>query len=808
MSERPSPRSLLSELKRRNVGKVAVIYGGIAFALWQAADIAFPALGVPEWAMTLVVLGALVGFPIVLVVAWIFEITPEGVERTDELDAARPERISSESYVGGAGRKRLATAFVVSLILLAGAWFGVGRAVIPGEVELMESSLAVFPFAVNGPENLSYLREGLVTLLTQNLSGFGDFQPVDPSAVVKASGRVEGSLDTRSGGEIARRVGAGKFVIGSVNAGGSEVRIHASLYSLKDSIDALASGEVTGDPAEILELVDELTAKLLANQETGAASNRFIRNAALMTPSLEALRDYLEGEQQFRKGEMDEAIAAFQKALTEDSLFTVARYRLALAYDFQHEHDLAARTAARVVAEADRLSYHDRMVLDAYQKYLTGDTDEAERSYRRVITEFPTDLEAKFLLAGLLMEFAEMRGDDTSGPARLIEGILEADPGFTCVYCALLNALESRGDPENFRVQWRAMKKANEAEDTTLSPRDEFRLALRVERDPEAALALIPAARAEFDTAGAEPEDVGHSLYHLAQDLLSAGLLSEKEALMAESRTLAPDLRERASTPYRLAAARGHWTEAAELYPVYMEERDYPLPEEVGRVLGQAPLDFAPAFLDGFSERLRAWTEGRAWSWESDQGWPEAIQPASRLYLLGLVDSRRGEAAAALAWADSLDTLSPADNTQARIFRDMAVGVRSDVAYRAGDHERVLDMVEPLRPGVPPAWIYPANHPYYHARALQAASALASGDHTTALRILDNSLWDAMVGGLQYGTWHRDRAKALDGLGRTGEAVKHYRLFVEAWADADPELQPQVEAARSRLEELERESED
>lgn len=795
--------SFFSELKRRNVGKVTIVYAWIAFAIWQAADIAFPALGIPDWAMTLVVVGALVSLPFVVVAAWLFEVTPEGVRRTDELDAVVPERVSAGTAVGGAGQKRLATAVAVSVLLLAGAWFGVGRAIIPSEVQLVESSLAVFPFSVNGPEDLAYMREGLVTLLARNLSGFSDFHAVDPSAVVRAAEQVADGLDVEEGGRIARRVGAGKFILGSVSAGGSEVRIHAELYALKDSIDALASGEVTGHPDDLLSLVDALTAKLLANQETGAASMRLVRNAALMTSSLEALRAYLEGEQNFRKGEMKDAIAGFQRALAVDSLFTVARYRLAVAYEFEHQHNLASRETDRVVEEADRLSYHDRLVLEAYQDYLNGRIDEAERRFRRVIAEFPTDLEAKFLLSRLLMEFAQMRGDDTAESARLLEAILEADPGFTCVYCALLGALEGGGDADKFRARWRAMKRANEAEDTVLTPRDELAVALRVERDADGVHELLATARAEFDTTGADPEDVGHNLFHLAQGLLSVGMLPEKVALMEESRALAPDLGERASNPYRLALATGRWRDATRLYPVYMEERDYPLPEEVGRALGQAPLDFAPAFLEGFRERLLDWTEGRAWSYETDEGWPEAVAPASRLYLLGLVDSRRGRLGAARAWADSLTALSPSDATQARVFGDMAVGIRADVAYREGDHARVLQLTGALRPDVPPAWIYPSNHPHYHARTLQAASALARGDHATALRILDNSLRDEMVGGQRYGTWSRDRARALDGLGRTDEAVEYYRRFLEAWNDADPELQPQVAEARTRLAELE-----
>jgi len=77
---------LIDELKRRRVFRVAIVYAAVAFMVWQAAEVAFPALGLPNWTLTFVVVAALLGFPIALVLAWAFEITPQGVMRTEPLD--------------------------------------------------------------------------------------------------------------------------------------------------------------------------------------------------------------------------------------------------------------------------------------------------------------------------------------------------------------------------------------------------------------------------------------------------------------------------------------------------------------------------------------------------------------------------------------------------------------------------------------------------------------------------------------------------------------------------------------------------
>lgn len=76
-------RRFLAELRRRRVYHVAAAYAGVALVVWEVADLTFGPLGIPQWANTLVVLLTLLGFPVALVLAWAFEIVPEGVQRTD-----------------------------------------------------------------------------------------------------------------------------------------------------------------------------------------------------------------------------------------------------------------------------------------------------------------------------------------------------------------------------------------------------------------------------------------------------------------------------------------------------------------------------------------------------------------------------------------------------------------------------------------------------------------------------------------------------------------------------------------------------
>ncbi len=96
MSEKPS---FFAELKRRNVYKVAVAYAVVGWLLVQVTTQVFPIFEIPNWALRLIVLAIIIGFPIALVIAWAFELTPEGIKRTEDADLATEKRSKSYAWI-------------------------------------------------------------------------------------------------------------------------------------------------------------------------------------------------------------------------------------------------------------------------------------------------------------------------------------------------------------------------------------------------------------------------------------------------------------------------------------------------------------------------------------------------------------------------------------------------------------------------------------------------------------------------------------------------------------------------------------
>ena len=299
------------------------------------------------------------------------------------------------------------------------------------------TAVAVLPFSVLGLPAAAYLGEGMVDLLSRNLDGAGDLRSIDPGTVLTAARRTArsgGIADTQSGGTVARRVGAGLYVLGNVYVVGGRLRIQAAIYrgdTRGSASAAVAQASVEGDTTEVLQLVDRLSADLVASGRRGPAS-RLTETAARTSRSLPALKAYLDAERDLRLGKLDSAVAGFQRAVAEDSTFALAHYRLAVAAGWAGRASLSNAAIERALAFGQRLGERDRRLLTAYAAFRRGAADQAEGEYRAVLTEFPDDLEAEFQLANLLNLYNPLRGRQRSEARELYDRVLGVDPGFGC----------------------------------------------------------------------------------------------------------------------------------------------------------------------------------------------------------------------------------------------------------------------------------------------------------------------------------------------------------------------------------------
>src|SRR5215813_2977666 len=207
-----NPKRFFGELKRRNVYKVAIAYAVVAWLLMQIASQIFPFFDIPSWGVRLVVLLLIIGFPIALILAWAFELTPEGIKRTEDVDLSKSIRPKT-------GRKLDFLIIAVLLLVIAGLLFQrFHPKVSPAVSSSPEKSIAVLPF-----ENLSeekgnaYFAEGIKDEILTKLAAVHDLKVISRSSTAKYQSKPDNLKN------VAQELGVSTVLEGAVQEAGNKV---------------------------------------------------------------------------------------------------------------------------------------------------------------------------------------------------------------------------------------------------------------------------------------------------------------------------------------------------------------------------------------------------------------------------------------------------------------------------------------------------------------------------------------------------------------------------------------------------------
>src|SRR6185369_3828221 len=210
--------SFFEELKRRKVYRVAVGYAVIGWLIIQVAVTIFPLLDLPDWGQRLVVAIVLVGFPLALMLAWAFDLTPQGIQSTPTLPSDDGPEYAKRH------RRRNIIMLVGSGVLASAVagFFLLPRAV----ATRMEKSIAVLPFEnfSDKPEN-AYFADGIQDDILTNLSKIGDLKVISRTSVMAYRDKA------KSVREIGKELGVSALLEGSVRREGNKVRVNVQLIN-------------------------------------------------------------------------------------------------------------------------------------------------------------------------------------------------------------------------------------------------------------------------------------------------------------------------------------------------------------------------------------------------------------------------------------------------------------------------------------------------------------------------------------------------------------------------------------------------
>ncbi len=279
-----NPTNFFAELKRRNVYRAAVAYGVVAWFLTQLTTQVFPFFEIPNSAVRFVVIALVVGFPIAMLLSWVYEFTPEGVVRTEDL---HPGQARSAQRVTG----RILDFIIIGALLLVIAMLIVGR--LPfyrqtGEL-ISQKSIAVLPF-----ENLSedkanaYFADGIQDEILARLSKIADLKVISRTSTQHYKSAPENLP------EIARQLGVAHILEGSVQKSGDAVRVNVQLIKAAndshlwgDTFDRKLTDIFSVESEVAKAIADQLRAKLTGQEEQVIA--------AKPTDNPEAYDAYLRG---------------------------------------------------------------------------------------------------------------------------------------------------------------------------------------------------------------------------------------------------------------------------------------------------------------------------------------------------------------------------------------------------------------------------------------------------------------------------------------------------------------------------------
>src|SRR5213596_214954 len=316
--------NFFAELKRRNVYKVAVAYAIVGWLLVQVATQVFPFLEIPNWVVRLIIALVVIGFPIALVIAWAFEITPQGIERTEVANI----------MPAAAGQKKHAWIYVaiIGAVLSIGLFF-LGRYgfrnASPSSSELPPKSIAVLPFDnLSEEKGNAYFAEGVQDEILTRLAKVADLKVISRTSTQ----HFKSSPDNLP--QIAKQLDVTNILEGSVQKANDQVRVNVQLINALTNAHLWAEiydrklTDIFAVESEIAKTIaDTLQAKLTGSEKTAIAK--------APTANTEAYELYHKGRSLWEKRSGDnipKAIAFYEQAIARDPNYALAYAGLSSAY--------------------------------------------------------------------------------------------------------------------------------------------------------------------------------------------------------------------------------------------------------------------------------------------------------------------------------------------------------------------------------------------------------------------------------------------------------------------------------------------
>jgi len=313
-------KNFFAELKRRNVYKVAVAYAIVGWLVMQIAATVVPALHLSDAITSAVVLLVILGFPIALVIAWAFELTPEGIKRTEFADELPKRSARSRAWI---------YVIVIAGAISVGIFF-LGRYTNSKQsAELVAKSIAVLPFDnQNRDPDIDYLSDGIPESIINSLSQLPNLKVMSRNSVFHYKGK---DVDAPA---VAKELKVQAVLTGRVTQRGDGLSISVELINAQDNSEIWGQ-QYNRKLADVFAVQEEIAKEIsekLRLKLTGAERQQLSKRP---TENLKAFQYYMQGRayaQRRTREDLLTAIHYYEKAIDEDGDYALAYSGLADAY--------------------------------------------------------------------------------------------------------------------------------------------------------------------------------------------------------------------------------------------------------------------------------------------------------------------------------------------------------------------------------------------------------------------------------------------------------------------------------------------
>ncbi len=430
--------SIVRELKRRNVFRVAAAYAVVGWMLAEVGGLLFDTFEAPGWVMKVYVSLIVLGFPLAVFFAWAFELTPEGLKREAEVDR-------SQSITAATGRKF--DYFIIAVLILALAYFAVDKFVLDpsrdaqlvqttteavsksGKSEISDKSIAVLPF-VNMSDDASneYFSDGISEEILNALAKVKDLKVAGRTSSFAFKGRIE---DLRNIGEA---LGVSHILEGSVRKAGVRVRITAQLVKAEDGFH-LWSETYDRELTDIFAIQDEIAQAIFDELKARLIDDGGEIQFATARANVSAYDLYLEAKQKIymrRRASIEEAAELLDRAIAIDPGYAPAYAQLGITRLLLAETQYGTIPAAEATEQA-KIMFDQALSLDpgsaealaglgVYFSH-TGEQEQAIETLQKALSINPNLVNASNWLAN-----AHARLDHLEEVKRIREENLLRDP--------------------------------------------------------------------------------------------------------------------------------------------------------------------------------------------------------------------------------------------------------------------------------------------------------------------------------------------------------------------------------------------